>query len=86
MTSQTRDALYRTMTCYAALIEDLLLEGYRYVLTSKFQCDPLRGGMDNIDKWVKGDSSFLNLKDVEVSEKIENQEHEWTRCFFCISI
>ena len=30
MTSQTRDALHRTLLCHTAFIEVLLLEGYRY--------------------------------------------------------
>ena len=83
MTSYTSDALHRTLLCHAALIEDLLSEGYRYVLTSRFQSVPLRGDTDNIDKWVEGDSSLL-WRMWKFQKKIENQEHEWTRYYFCI--
>ena len=41
MTAQTGSELVRTLLCYASLIEDLLGEGYDFVLTSRFQSDPL---------------------------------------------
>ena len=41
LTAQTSDALVTTLRCTASLIEDLLKEGYKYVLTARFQSDPL---------------------------------------------
>ena len=48
MTSQKRDALHRTLLCHASLIEDLLSEGYRCILTSRFQSDLLYFNLMNI--------------------------------------
>ena len=38
---QTSSALVRTLLCLASLIEDLLGEGYDFVLTLRCQSDPL---------------------------------------------
>lgn len=35
LTSQTASAFVRTLLCHAALIEDLLTEGYNFVLTAR---------------------------------------------------
>ena len=40
-TVQTSSGLVRPPLCLASLIEDLLGEGYDFVLTSRFQSDPL---------------------------------------------
>ena len=39
LTAQTGSALVRTLLCYVSLLEDLLGEGYHFVLTSRFQSD-----------------------------------------------
>ena len=39
--AQTNLALVRTLLCLTLLIEDLLGERYDFVLTSRFQSDPL---------------------------------------------
>ena len=41
LTAQTSSALVRIVLCLESLIEDLLGEGYDFVLTSRFQSDPL---------------------------------------------
>ena len=41
LTTQTSNALVITLQSTSSLIEDLLFEGYNYVLTSRFQSDPL---------------------------------------------
>ena len=41
LTVQTSSALFRTLLCLASLIEDLLGEGYGFVLTSRFQSNSL---------------------------------------------
>ena len=38
--SQKASAFTRTLLWHASLIEDLLEEGYEFVLTSRFQSDP----------------------------------------------
>ena len=39
--TQTSPALVRTLLCLSLLIEDLLGEGHGFVLTSRFQSNPL---------------------------------------------
>ena len=41
LTKQTSSVLTINFLCHAALIEELLDEGYRYILTSRFQSDPI---------------------------------------------
>ena len=41
LSAQTSNALIVTLKGTASLIEDLLSEGYDYILTSRFQTDPL---------------------------------------------
>ena len=41
LSKQTTSALVTTLRCTATLIEDLLEEGYAYVLTARFPTDPL---------------------------------------------
>lgn len=42
LSTQTASALIRTVQCHAALVEELLHEdNYNFVLTSRFQSDPL---------------------------------------------
>ena len=41
LTSETASAFARTLLCHASLIEDLLEEGYEFVLTSRFQSHPI---------------------------------------------
>ena len=41
LTLQTASAFVRTLKCHASLIEDLLAEGYDFIMTSRFQSDPL---------------------------------------------
>ena len=36
LTSQTASALMRTLKCHASVIEDLLAEGYDFIMTSRF--------------------------------------------------
>ena len=41
LTTQTSNALVITLQSTSSLFEDLLFEGHSYVLTSRFQSDPL---------------------------------------------
>ena len=42
LTSQTASAFTRTLLCHASLVEDILEEGYEFVLTSRFQGEPTK--------------------------------------------
>ena len=69
LTAQTSSALRRTLRCHAALIEDLLHEGYKFVLTSRFQSDPLERRYGQY-RQMSGGRFLVGLKDITCSEKI----------------
>ena len=70
LSSQTSDGLMRTLRCQAALIEDLLeTQQYEYVLTARFQSDPLEKRYGQC--WQMSGGRFLvSLREVRSSEKI----------------
>ena len=59
----------RTLLCHAALIEDLLTEGYNFVLTARLQSDPLERRYGQY-RQMSGGRFLVGLKDATVSEKI----------------
>ena len=67
--AQTSNALQRTARCHAALIEDLLDDGYDFVLTAKFQSDPLERRYSQY-RQMSGGRFLVSLKDISTSEKI----------------
>ena len=69
LSAQTNAAMVQTLRCQAALIEDLLSEGYEYVLTARFQSDPLerRNGQY---RQMSGGRFLIPVKDVSRSENI----------------
>ena len=69
LTSQTSSALERTLNCHASLIQDLLDEGYSYVLTSRFQSDPLERRYGQY-RQMSGGRFLVGLRDTTSSEKI----------------
>ena len=69
MTESTCSALKRTLRCTANLIEDLLREGYIYVLTSRFQSDPLERRYSQY-RQMSGGRFLVGLREVNTSEKI----------------
>ena len=69
LTAQTSAALKRTLRCQAALIEDLLSDGYDFVLTARFQSDPLERRYGQY-RQMSGGRFLVSLKDVVYSEKI----------------
>ena len=69
LTTQTGSALVRTVLCFASLIEDLLREGYDFVLTSRFQSDPLEKRFRQYQQ-MSGGRFLVGLRDVTSSEKI----------------
>ena len=69
LTSQTVSALVRTLHCHADLLEDLLKEGYQYVLTSRFQSDPLERRFGQY-RQMSGGRFLVGLREATSSEKI----------------
>jgi hypothetical protein len=69
LSNQTSHALQRTLLCHAALIEDLLSDGFNFVLTAKFQSDPLERRYGQY-RQMSGGRFLVSLKDVNTSEKI----------------
>ena len=68
-TKQTSSALIRTLLCHAALIEELVDEGWRYVLTSRLQSDPLERRFEQY-KQMSGGRFLVDLRNFTHSEKI----------------
>ena len=69
LSAQTSSALIRTLRAQAQLIEDLLDEGYEFVLTARFQSDPQERRFGQY-RQMSGGRFLVSLKDTEVSEKI----------------
>ena len=69
LSAQTNAALIQTAKCQAALIEDLLSEGYSYVLTARLQSDPLERRYGQY-RQMSGGRFFVSAKDVSRSENI----------------
>ena len=69
LSAQTASALTRTLRGQAALIEDLLSEGYKYILTARFQSDPLERRFGQY-RQMSGGRFLVSLKDTTCSEKI----------------
>ena len=67
LTENTSSALKRTLRCTASLIEDLLSEGYEYVLTSRFQSDPLERRFSQY-RQMSGGRFLVGLREVNSSE------------------
>ena len=69
LTKQTSSALITTLQCTAALIEDLLNEEFQYVLTARFQSDPLERRF-SLYRQMSGGRFLVSLIEVINSEKI----------------
>ena len=69
LTVQTGSALARALLCLALLIEDLLGEGYHFVLTSKFQSDPSERRFGQYQE-MNGGRFLVGLRDVTSFEEI----------------
>ena len=65
----TAKALIRTFRCQASLIEDVLDDGYDFVLTARFQSDPLERCFGQYGQ-MSGGRFLVGLKDAICSEKI----------------
>ena len=69
LTPQTSEALITTLRCTASLIEDLLAEGYQFVLTARFQTDPLERRFSR-HRQMSGGRFLIGLRELESSERI----------------
>ena len=69
LTPQTSAALIRTLRCHAQLIEDLLDDGFEYVMTARFQSDPIERRFGQY-RQMSGGRFLVSLKDTICSEKI----------------
>ena len=69
LTSQTASAFVRTLKCHASLIEDLLAEGYDFILASRFQSDPLERRFGQYRQMSDG-RFLVGLREAISSEKM----------------
>ena len=68
LSPQTANALSVTLRGTASLIEDLLEEGYRYVLTARFQTDPLERRFSRV-RQMSGGRFLVGLREYECATK-----------------
>ena len=73
LSTQTTNAFVITLNATASLIDDLLSEGYKYVLTSRFQSDPLERRFSKYRQMSDG-RFLVALREVKNSEKILQME------------
>ena len=65
----TVKAVIRTLRCQASLIEDLFDVGYNFILTARFQSDPLERRFGKYSQMSEG-RFLVGLKDTICFEKI----------------
>ena len=66
---QTSNALIKTLRAKALLVEELLEEGFEYVIMSKLQSDPIERRFSQY-RQLSGGNFLISLKEVKDSEKI----------------
>ena len=64
LSPQTSAALIRTLRAQAQLIDDLLDDGYEFVLTARFQSDPQERRFGQY-RQMSGGRFLVSLKDTE---------------------
>ena len=69
LTSQTSSALIRTLRAQASLTDDLLKEGYDFVIPRKFQSDALERRFSQY-RQMSGGRFLVSLREVQHSERI----------------
>ena len=67
--AQTSNAIVRTLRGQASLLEDLLPEGYDFILTARLQSDPLERRFGQY-RQMSGGRFLVSLKDTNCSENI----------------
>ena len=80
LSAQTSNAMIRTLRCQAFLIEDLLSEVYEFVLTNRFQTDPLEKRYGQYRK-MSGGRFLVSAKDVSNSENVLKVKSLVKACF-----
>ena len=63
LSAQSSCAMRRTLRCHANLIEPLLSEGYDFVLTNRFQSDPIEKRFGQY-RQISGGCFLILLKDI----------------------
>ena len=69
LTSQTASAFVRTLKYHALLREDLLAEGYDFIMTSRFQSDPLERRFGQY-RLMSGGRFLVGLREATSSGKV----------------
>ena len=69
LTKQTSSALVTTLRATGALTDDLLIEGFEYVLLVRFQSDPIERRFSAY-RQMSGGRFLFSLREVVYSEKI----------------
>ena len=69
LSAQTFSTLQRTLFSHASLMEDLLFDGFKFVLTAHFQSDSIERRFGQY-RQMSGGRFLLGLKDVIWSERI----------------
>ena len=69
LSAQTSSALQRTLLCQASLIEDLLSDGFKFLLTARFQGDSIERRFGQY-RQMSGGKILVGLEDVLWSERI----------------
>ena len=69
LTSQTFSALVTTLRAQALLVEELLGEGYDFVLMARFQSDPVERRFSQY-RQMSGGRFLVSLREVQTSERI----------------
>ena len=69
LSKQTSKAIMTSLKAQSMLIQDLLNEGYQYVLSSRFQSDPLERHFGKY-RQMNGGNFLVSLREVNNSEKI----------------
>ena len=70
LSKQTANAMIKTLKSSADLCDDLLNEGYTYILTSRFQSDSLERRFLKYRQMKSGGCFLVCLREVESSEKM----------------
>ena len=69
LSKQTANAFILTLRSQAKLIEDLLSEGFSFVLTRRFQSDPLENRFSQY-RSLSGGRFLVSLREVQSSERV----------------
>ena len=68
LTAQIDAALVCTLRCHAELIDDLLPNGQEFVLTARYQSDPIERRFGKY-RHMSGERFLISEKDINISEK-----------------